>query len=44
MKMDVLILCFDRYSTPYVGGRLILENNGFGLGFEGAPGLTDCVR
>jgi hypothetical protein len=34
----------NRYGTPYVGGRLILETNGFGLGYEGSPQLSDCAR
>lgn len=34
----------NRFGTPYVGGYLILEVNGFGTNYEGAPQIHDCVR
>jgi hypothetical protein len=30
------------YGIPYVGGYLVLETNGFGLDFEGAPDIGGC--
>ncbi|KAH0277590.1 hypothetical protein KCU91_g3058, partial [Aureobasidium melanogenum] len=30
------------YGTPYLGGYLIAEFNGFGTNYEGSPALHDC--
>lgn len=32
------------YGTPFVGGYFIIEVNGFGTNFEGAPAKHDCFR